>query len=324
MLKAGLVGLGTMGTGHFFSYREVKNAKLVGVADIRYDEMAQKLKNFESDTPLYSTMEELIEKEHPDVIDIVTPTYTHADLAVKAMEMGCHVICEKPMALTDEECERMLECSRRTGKRFMIAHVVRFMAPYMYLKNVIDTGSMGKLQRLFMTRYSAIPRNSYENWMQDVSKSGGAIIDISIHDIDFVRYMFGDPKEIQALHYTLKDETNYGSIQYVYDGFTVTTEGGWYRAWIPFNVGYTAIFENGIVTAKGDDVFVGGNQVEIKADMPELSIGSETETLDGYAKEIQYFIDCIENNKEIEIAPPESARETIALCNRIIREAKEI
>lgn len=326
MLKAGLVGLGNMGTGHFFSHREVNReiSNLAAVCDIRYDMAKEKLTNFESYTPLYASMEEMIEAEHPDYVDIVTPTFTHADLAVKAMEMGCHVLCEKPMSVSSEECERMIEASKRTGKKLMTAHVVRFMAPYMYLKSVIDSGKYGKLERLDMKRISSIPRWSVDNWMHDHEKSGGVILDLSIHDIDFVRYLFGDPKDFGGVYYTMKNETEYSTVDLIYDGFSVSAEAGWYNAYIPFSCGYTAVFEKGIVKASGDSITDGGNDVSLNSGSAEVSIGSKIDSMDGYAKEIQYFADCIRKDCEPEKVTVESSLGTVKLCEKIIEGIKRI
>ncbi len=324
MLKVGLIGLGVMGPGHYFPYRGMSDVELVAVCDERYDLIKEKLTNFQSDTPLYADMEEMIRECRPDFVDIVTPTFTHADLAIKAMEMGCDVLCEKPMALSPEDCARMIEASKRTGRRLMIAHVVRFMAPYMYLKSVIDSGKFGKLLRLDMKRISSIPRASRDNWMQDFDKSGGVILDLSIHDIDFARYVFGDPKEFTSVYYTQKNETEYSTVTMLYDGFSVSCEGGWYGAYIPFTCGYTAVFEKGMVTAAGDDVFENGNKIELRADMPELSIGTPTDSLDGYAREIRYFISKLESGEPFETVTTDSSAGTVALCRKIIGEAKKI
>ncbi len=324
MLKAGLVGLGVMGPGHFFPYLGMDNAELVAVCDERYDLIKEKLTNFQSDKPLYADMEEMIRECRPDFIDIVAPTYKHADLAIKAMEAGCDVLCEKPMALFPEDCVRMIEASKRTGRRLMIAHVVRFMAPYAYLKSVIDSGKLGKLLRLDMKRISSIPRASCDNWMQDFDKAGGVILDLSIHDIDFARYLFGDPKEFSSVYYTQKDETEYSTVDMIYDGFSVSCEGGWYKAYIPFTCGYTAIFEGGMVSASGDDVFENGNKIELSPDMPELSIGTPCGTLDGYAREIAYFVSKLESGEPFDAVTVDSSAGTVALCRKIIEKAKKI
>ena len=129
MLKAGLIGLGVMGPGHYFPYRGMDNVELVAVCDERYDLIKEKLTNFQSDTPLYADMEEMIKECRPDFIDIVTPTFTHADLAIKAMEAGCDVLCEKPMSLFPEDCERMIEASKRTGRPALKAGAERLTSP---------------------------------------------------------------------------------------------------------------------------------------------------------------------------------------------------
>ena len=324
MFKAVQVGLGVMGNGHFFSHRAVNGSELVAVCDERYDMAKEKLTNYQSDTPLFRSMEEMIESCRPDYVDIVTPTYSHAELAIRAMEMGCDVLCEKPMSLFADDCERMIEASERTGKRLMIAHVVRFMAPYMYLKSVIDSSKMGRLVRLDMKRISSIPRASCDNWMQDFDKAGGVILDLSIHDIDFARYLFGEPKEVSGLYYTMKDETEYSSVDMFYDGFSVSAEGGWYKAWIPFSCGYTALFEGGMVTASGDDVFENGNKIELTPEMPELSLGVPCDSLDGYTREIQYFVSHLESGEPFDMVTPESSLGTIALCRKIIDGVKRI
>lgn len=324
MLKAAQVGLGVMGNGHFFAHRGSKDSTLEAVCDVRYDFAKEKLTNFQSETPLFDNMEEMIEKIRPDFVDIVTPTYTHADLAIKAMEMGCDVLCEKPMALFADDCKRMMEASERTGRRLMIAHVVRFMAPYMYLKSVIESEKFGKLLRLDMKRISSIPRASCDNWMHDFDKAGGVILDLSIHDIDFARYLFGDPKDFSGLYYTMKDQTEYSSVDMFYDGFSVSAEAGWYNAWIPFTCGYTALFERGMVSGAGDDVFENGNKIEISPDMPELSIGTPTDSLDGYTREIQYFASRLVGGDPFDAVTTDSSAGTVALCRKIIEGAKRI
>ena len=206
----------------------------------------------------------------------------------------------------------------------MTAHVVRFMAPYMYLKSVLESEKFGRLERLDMKRLSSIPRASCDNWMHDFDKSGGVILDLSIHDIDFARYLFGEPKDFSGMYYTMKNQTEYSTVDLLYDGFTVSAEAGWYNAYIPFACGYTAVFEKGMVSASGDDVFENGSKTEISADMPELSIGTPTDSLDGYTREIQYFVSRLVNKEPFDAVTPESSLGTVALCRNIIDGIKKI
>ena len=95
-------------------------------------------------------------------------------------------------------------------------------------------------------------------------------------------------------------------------------------AYIPFTCGYTAVFEKGMVTGAGDDVFENGNKIELSPDMPELSIGTPTDSLDGYAREIQYFVSKLASGEPFDAVTVDSSAGTVALCRRIIDGLKRI
>lgn len=324
MLKGALVGFGSMGGGHFGAHRGVTGSQLVALCDIRQDMAREKLAALGADLPVYGDMEQMIRECRPDYLDLVTPTYTHPDLAIKAMEMGCHVLCEKPMALNEADCQRMIEASQRTGRRLMVAHVVRFMAPYAYLKRAVEDRRLGRLLRLDMERFSAIPRTSWGDWMQDFEKSGGVILDLSIHDIDFARYLLGEPAEISGYYYTQKDLTEYAAADLFYEGAVLSARSGWYKADIPFRCNYQAIFENGIIEAAGDRVQENGCDVVLDPAMPELAMGFPCDTLDGYLREIQYFVHCLAAGAPFDAVEADSSRKTVALCRKIIAGARPL
>lgn len=95
--------------------------------------------------------------EKPDMVDICTPTYLHAEQTVKAMEAGADVLSEKPMGLNSRECDMILDMIKKTGRRYMTAQVVRFMNAYVYLRGIIESGKYGKLESLSMRRFSQTP-----------------------------------------------------------------------------------------------------------------------------------------------------------------------
>ncbi len=324
MLKGAIIGVGGMGRNHLACYRSVKNAEIIAICDIRLDQAKQTVTDFELDIPVYDNMVELIEKEKPDFVDIVTPTDTHAELTIKAFEMGCHVICEKPMALNSDDCKKMIEARDKYGKALMIAQVVRFMAPYSYLKNTIEENRFGKLVKYTAHRNSFTPRWSAENWMLQPERSGGAVIDLSIHDIDFIQWMFGLPESFKASHFTWKNETESISCYMSYPDKSIIAEGGWYGDAMPFHAGFTAIFENGVITAEGEQFKVNGNEITPDTNSPELYIGVECENLDGYVRELTYFVYCVENGLKPEYALPESSLRSVEFCEKILAEASKI
>ena len=328
MMKVGLVGVGGISYVHILGYDAIPNAKIVAAADIRGEEAANYRLIKERGIPLYRTMEEMLAAEDIDMVDICTPTYTHAELAIRAMELGKHVLSEKPMARTSAECEQILAAVKATKKRYMTAHVVRFMKPYAYLRQVIEDGELGKPLHIMMHRLSATPTWSFENWMATPSKSGGAPLDLSIHDIDFAQSVFGVPKDLNATYRAMPEgdgmKCDHISTTFLYDGVSVDITGSFYPCKsFAFCVDYTAVFEKGYVQSKNGVVTKDGQAVDI-ATAARKETGINISTDSAYAEEIAYFIDAIENGTATERVLPESGYETIKLIERIVSEAKKI
>ncbi len=309
-----------MGQNHLACYKSVENAEIVAVCDTRPGHASTTIKNWGLDIPSYEDMVELIEKEKPDFVDIVTPTISHAELTIKALEMGCHVICEKPMALTTEDCQKMIDTAEKCKKILMIAHVVRFMAPYYYLKNAIDTRKHGKLIKFTAKRVRSIP----PQWKDNPESHGGAVIDLPIHDIDFVQWALGQPLGHYSHHYVRDNHTEFISTNMRYNGCSVYLEGGWFNSEVTFNSGFTAIFKNGIISCNNETAVENGHLIEFTPDMPELSMGIPCNSTDGYIRELAYFVSCVENGKRPELSLPESSLETIKLGRRLIELAEKI
>ena len=291
-------------------------AEVIAVADVRTEMAIEKIND--ENIKVYASMEELLENEKPDMIDICTPSYLHAQMSIKALEAGYHVLCEKPMSLSSEETAKMIEAGEKSGKNFMIAHVVRFMAPYVYLKKIVDTKELGNIKHLDMKRISQIPKWSWENWMRDLSKSGGTPIDLSIHDLDYVQYVFGQPQKVSGVYHKLKDDNDYIVSNLVYDGFDINVTGGWFNCDIPFKAEYLAIFENGYIESVGGKLIKNGEEIELEVGETSENTGINLSGADGYADEIAYFIDCIRNGRKPEIVTPQSSENSIKLIEKII------
>ena len=323
MKKVALIGIGGMGFVHYNAYKKIEGAKVIAVADPRVDMAKEKIG--EDDVKVYATIEELFANEKPDMVDVCTPSYMHADLSIYAMERGCDVLCEKPMSVSEEDTVRIIEAQERTGKTFMVAHVVRFMAPYVYLKSVIDSGELGKPVHIHMKRISTVPRWSWENWMRQPAKSGAAPIDLSIHDIDFAQYAFGAPKTVSGVHKVMTADDSYLVSNLVYDDFAVTIIGGWYAAEIPFNASYTAIFEKGSVISEGGKLTKNGEPVDLAvSDVGTEDTGINISATDGYSEEIAYFIRCLETGKKPDMVTPASSQNSVKLAYEIMANSVNI
>ena len=312
-MKVGLIGIGGMGFVHFNCYKKMADME-IAVADVRVDMAKEKVND--ASINVYGSLTELLANEDVDFVDICTPSYLHAELTVAALNAGKHVLCEKPMSTSSEESAKMIEAAEKNGKLLMVAHVVRFMAPYVYLKSVIDSGELGKPVHLMLDRLSSTPMWSWENWMLDESKSGAVPMDLSIHDIDFIQYALGAPKSVSAVWYRPKDNNDYISSELVYDGFSVKLTVSWYKTDFPFTAKYLAIFENGYIKCDGD-VIKNGEKVSLDLGDTSEDTGINLSGADGYADEIAYFVDCIKTGRKPEMVTPESSMASVKLVEEL-------
>jgi len=321
-IRVGLIGIGGMGGCHYENYKQVKGAKLVAVADVRVDMAKEKTQG--ADVNVYADYKEMLANEELDMVDICTPSFLHADMAIECLNAGYHVLCEKPMTLTAEDAQRVLAVAKKTDKKFMAAHVVRFMAPYMYLRGVIESGELGKLLRLDMKRISSIPVWSWEDWMRDEKRSGGVITDLSIHDIDYVQSILGMPDSISCVHYGLKNNNDFAQTEMVYGDTLVSCEGTWYGTGMPFHATFLAVFQNGSLELS-DKLYKNGAPIEADAAKAEsVDLGINVGNDDGYLNEMQYFVNCIIENKKPNFVTPESSAQSVKLVDVIKKKAKKL
>ena len=139
-----------------------------------------------------------------------------------------------------------------------------------------------------------------------------------------MQYVFGQPKTLEASYYDLKDNTNYVSSRFFYDGFSVDTVGAWYNASVPFQAEYLAVFENGYVESKGGKLTQNGKEVSLEAKETSDDTGINLSGADGYADEIAYFMDCIKNNREPARVAPKSSLASVKLVEEILNKAKRV
>lgn len=290
MLKVGLVGVGGISGAHIPAWENMNEAELVALCDIRPELMEPY-----PDKRHYVNFEEMLEKEELDILDICTPTYLHVDLAVKAMEKGIHVICEKPISLKSEDIDRAYSTARKMQVCFMVAQVLRFWPAYVLLKEIYDTNKYGKLLSGYMARLGGFPGWSWDNWMQDKNRSGMVPFDLHIHDADFILYTFGAPANVQS-HRSQLPNQDYISAVYEFPEFFITTETSWYAAPYPFTAGFRFQFEEALVVFEKGKCMIYQNDGQI-LDLSEKATG-DTGSINlpksnAYANEIRYFTDCV-------------------------------
>ena len=248
MIKVGLIGCGFMGGMHSACYAALANlgVKVTAVADVRRD-YAENLAN---GAEIYATGMELIEKADVDVVDVCLPTHLHAAHAVAAMKAGKNVFVEKPIAFKDEDMELILKTEQETGAKVQVGQVIRQWTEYVWLKKAVDAGTFGKIKHGSFRRLSGKPTWAWENWLHQVDKSGGVAVDMHVHDVDFVRYILGEPDVVKA-HARRDAEGVIQQINAVYGygkDVSVAVEAGWdYPATFPFTADFRVEFEKATV-----------------------------------------------------------------------------
>lgn len=191
MLRVGVVGAGVMGALHAAGWKETP-AEFVGVFSL-YPEMVQSVIET-CGGQAYPSVDALI--EDVDVLDICAPTHIHHELALKAAAAGKHVICEKPLARTVSQAEEMIAACEQAGVRLLVGHVVRYFPQYAQAKALVERGDIGDVAVVRLTRASARPQRTHENWFMDAQKSGGMILDLMLHDFDYARWVAGEVESV--------------------------------------------------------------------------------------------------------------------------------
>ncbi|MFO7154685.1 MAG: Gfo/Idh/MocA family oxidoreductase [Caldicoprobacter oshimai] len=331
MVKVGLIGIGFMGRGHLDNYIRLEAegfpVKLVAICDIDKDKFENKFlpgninvgnKKYDfSKYNLYTDIDEMLENEDLDYVDITLPTYLHAEAAIKALNKGMHVLCEKPMALTVDECKAMIEAAEKNNRKLMIAQCLRFWPEYEYLKECVETNRFGKVLAGYFFRGGGTPKWSYQNWLLQKDKSGGAILDQHIHDVDMINWLFGTPKAVSTIAKNVIPGSGYDivSTRYIYeDGKVITAEDDWVlNGEYGFSMLYRVNFEKGNVVYEKGTLKVNPN--DGKSFTPDLPKEN------GYYREIKYFINALINDTPIDVASPYSTMETIRIAQAEIESA---
>ena len=322
MKTVAIVGFGFMGNMHAQVYQQLRGAKLTAAVDINCPKAEADLAKAGLKIPVYSDLDTLFAKEKIDVVDICLPTYLHASAALLAIEAGKHVFCEKPFALSVKDAEKVAIAAEKAGILFMVGHCIRFWPEYQALVELVRSNKAGRLLSLAMQRRSSCPTWSSDGWLLDGKRSGGAALDLHIHDTDFAHHLLGKPRAVTS-HGT-KDANGWSHIftSYHFEGMAVTAEGGWnYPPKWGFQMAFQAVFENGAVEydirAKPTLVATLGGEETKPLPFKEPQTGSSStgqgnvSALGGYYNELAHFFECLESNQLPQIATARQALESL-------------
>lgn len=321
-MNVGIIGFGVMGRTHFKAWQSHAGARVTAVCEANADVLAHATAagNLEqqsgavdlSGIAIYDNVDTMLAEAGLDAVSITLPTFLHARFTIKALDAGVHVLCEKPMALNTDDCDAMIAAAVRSGKQLMIAQCIRFWPAYAWTKTAIVEGRFGKVLAAHFDRLSAAPGWSKDSWFSDPAKSGGVTLDLHIHDVDYIQYLFGSPAAIRATGARFENGM-LGHIvsEYRFDDNTaVTATGSWMMSSSHgFMMGFRIALEKAtlIMDSKQDPAF------RVFPAEGEPYSPADLASGDGYSGEIAHFVELVCGNTA-PLITPEQAKESVRMA----------
>ena len=320
-MRIGVVGLGFMGSTHLEAYGKTAGFELAAVASSDPKKLGGDLsaiggnldrgggKHDFSAAARYATAGELIADPNVEAVDLCTPTYLHAPLAIEALQAGKHVLVEKPMALTAEDCESMIAAAKQAGRVLMVAQVLRFFPEYAAARSMALAGDLGAVRAAEFRRKCAAP--AWGRWLQDPACSGGGVMDLLIHDFDFCQHLFGRPRAVRAVGYEdLAAGIDFVEAQLDYgDGVPVIVSGGWRHAEsYPFSMEFNIVCDGGTLDFSSTKSGLRLHRADGK------QVDAAVPAVDGFTAELQAFLDACEAGCPPDICRPEDSAEAVRIA----------
>ena len=321
-MKIGLIGRGSIAGAHEAAYARIPEAEIVAVCDIR----AERLEGLAEGVRTYRDIDEMLKAEagRLDYVDICLPTYLHADVACRAMRAGYHVLSEKPMARSVAECEEMCRVAKETGRLLMAAYCNRFFTAFRTIKDYVDSGRFGGVVSAeFRREGGSRGPMGYENWFRNKELSGGAMLDLHIHDVDMLIALLGMPTAVSAMARNLIPGSGYDAMSVNYrfgDGAFANATCDWTIPHDKFNTRTIRVnLDGGYLfldrTAKRTTF------VAVATDGTVEDLSEQIATFDAYYNEIVYFMNCVKNGTQPTVCLPEASMLSVKLVEAEMRSA---
>jgi UDP-N-acetylglucosamine 3-dehydrogenase len=195
MIKVGVIGAGFAGTFHARAYAKLPGVEVAIIADHNASKAAALAAEVGAQAEVDT--EAILSDPSIDLVDIALPTPLHPQVSIRAFEAKKHVVIEKPLALSVTEADAMIAASDASGKYLMVAHVLRFWPEYVAIRKVLQSGRLGQPRIATAHRLSNAPQ--WATWFLDPSKTGGSVLDLHIHDLDLMNWLFGQPRQVKAM-----------------------------------------------------------------------------------------------------------------------------
>ena len=310
MVRFGILGAGFMGHAHIDGLlaNGPKGVEYTTVCDID----KKKCDAFAAQYGLKALydFDEMLNDEGIDVIDLCLPSSMHEAFTVKTANAKKHILVEKPIAFTLEAAKNMYAAARENEVKLMVAHPLRFWPEYVKIKELVDNGTIGNVISVSAQRLGQAP--DWAAWYRDPNISGETLFNLTIHDIDYVHHLFGKPASVYSAG--TKDEYEcYNDVMNIFkfkNGTNVLVDGSMSMTpGYPFTMYIRLLGDKGTIefSYKAGVNIGAGAIASLKLFIEGQGASDiEFEPCDAYGAEVQYFADCVRDDKEPELVSEES------------------
>ena len=309
-IKVGVIGLGFMGSTHLDIYEKSPLAEVVALADVNQEKLDgdfssicgnisggdnSKKRNF-SHLATYTSYKDLLANSEVEAVSICVPTFLHKEVVLEAIKAGKHILLEKPVARNLADAKELKNILEDYDKVFYVGLCIRYWPCYVHAYKAYKNGEIGKLKSASFKRISPnISGDAWQNWFMTGSNSGGALLDLHIHDVDFIAHTFGKSQKVRAFGlkgFRTDDAVDYVVSHFDYgDGCLVVAEGGWHPAkGVDFEMSFLIVGDKKtlILDKAGSYKVIDENGKEQE---PKLA------STNGWEEEIQAFLTSIESGQ---------------------------
>lgn len=312
-MKVAIWGAGKMGQVHGQAYRKMGNDVEIEYIVERDEQKAAEFSERFRCRTVYDL--DALAGTGIDAIDICLPTYLHREAIEQAVRICDYVFCEKPVCLTREDYYKLCSIAEKQTCHLMIGQVLRFWNGYVKARELVLKGEIGSPRLITCFRRQKMPAWSKGNWLMDNRQSGGLLMDLCIHDIDYLYWILGTPKTVSCEIVKREETTLHGILNVVYPGCCANIVGSW---------GMPEGFHHGeleslleIVGDTGMITYSGGDSLEIIRGSEKQCIDLVHE--DGYERELIYFVECVKQH----MAPDRSDLTSVEGTMKVLWAAKE-
>ncbi len=334
MINVGIAGVGFMGMIHYLAYQRSQDARVVAICSRdekkRNGDWRGIQGNFGppgevmdlSGVSRYAELADMCADASVDVVDLCLPPALHAAAATQALAAGKHVLCEKPIAVTTDDAEQMVQAADAAGRQLLIGHVLPFFPEFAFALRSVQSGEFGRLLGAHFKRIIAEP-----TWLPDFFdplKVGGPVVDLHIHDAHLIRVLCGMPQAVFSTGRARGEVVEFLNTQFLFEDrdLSVTASSGVVRQQgRAFTHAYEIYLEK--ATLLFDFAVLGGEPVVVmpptvlsadgQVQRPELGAG---DPIDGFVQEINEVARAISSGQPSQLLAGDLARDALLLCQK--------